>query len=83
MDPKNYALQWRYRINKMGVYLLDKSGMVIPNNSTQNFKMQITYPLIFNDTDSTKTSYTFSARHFICRYILELGIDNFFSPNFK
>ena len=66
MDPTDFYSQWRYRIRNMGVLLIDKSNQVIENPNGQ-FRFEITYPLIFNDTDSYKNVHTFSSRHFFCR----------------
>merc|ERR1711936_1326941 len=70
MDPIEFQTQWRYRIENMGVLLIDNNDQVV-DNPNGDFRFEITYPLIFNDTDSYKNDHTFSSRHFFCRSIYQ------------
>jgi len=70
MDPIEFQSQWRYRIENMGVLLIDNNDQVV-ENPNGDFRFEITYPLIFNDTDSYKNVHTFSSRHFFCRSIYQ------------
>ena len=67
MDPIDYKNQWRFRITKMRVYLLDNSKNIMPNNVSEAFKIGITYPFIFNDIDKKKVTHTFRAQYWYCR----------------
>ena len=69
INPMIYGRQWRYRIEKMRVYLYDEFDHVIPNPNGE-FSIKITYPPTFNDTNSQREVSLFSARHFFCRYVL-------------
>ncbi len=69
-----YYKQWRWRIEKIEVFLLDQADQVIPSVDVglgYGISLGITFPNIFNDTDSTKDVHTFFAQPFYCRSTYE------------
>ena len=59
--------KWRYRIETMGVYLLDDSEKIVPNSDIHSlFYFAIKFPMVFNDIDSDKDSHTFTTEPFNC-----------------
>ena len=68
MRDDQYYSRWRYRIEKMRIYLVDASQKVIPNPNTftSGYYFGIRYPLIFKNLDSSLNAHTFKAPHFFC-----------------
>ena len=70
--PENqFYRQWRWRIEELGVILLDHEGDLIKPPS-EGIKIQVNFPTLFNDTDANKYNHTFLGRDFLCRstYVL-------------
>ena len=67
LNGKIILLQWRFRIERLRVYLHDEKGSFIPNPSGM-FGIKVTYPMIFHDMDQSRNDILFSARRFECRY---------------
>ena len=63
--PK-YEDQWRYRISKLRVFLLDNSSKIIPNENG-DYKVGLFYPTVFQDYDSAKVGHYFRGHEFFCR----------------
>ena len=68
MKEGQYRSRWRYRIEKMRIYLLNASQSVIPNpdSFTSGYYFGIRYPLIFKNLDSSLNAHIFKAPHFFC-----------------
>ena len=70
LPANDYGKQWRYRIDKLRVLALDKDGVLIQSPGTgfgEGISLGVTFPSIFNDTDSERQHHTFLAQHFYCR----------------
>ena len=90
MDPLRYMSQARYRIEKMRVFLLDKSENVIDNPHYLRhylFEFGVNYPLTFKDIDTLENFHIFRTQNLFCRSIYksyndiieECEIDNTFT----
>ena len=73
MPQREYMNQWRYRVESIRVFLLDKDGNVIPNrNADENgFIVTVTFPMTFIDLEEKvnsreKIPHIFKAAHFNC-----------------
>ena len=68
-EPSNlFYKQWRWRIETIKVLLKDANDQVIPSLDYQNgIRMGITFPSVFNDTDSTRNVHTFLTKPHFCR----------------
>ena len=67
--------RWRYRIEKMQVFLLrnsqSQSMIKNPGSFSKGYFFGITYPLIFKDQDSSLKSHTFKSLYFHCYSIFK------------
>ena len=66
MDEDLYLRQWRYRIEKMRVFLFNNNGNLIENPNGE-YSLKITYPTLFKDINANKEKFLFVARRFYCR----------------
>lgn len=76
MDPEQYFKQWRWRIEELGVLLLDKNDQVIPTmeqDYAHAIKIGVTFPTLFNDTDPNKDIQTFLGHELYCRSTYAYG----------
>ena len=75
MEYPKYEDQWRYRITKIRVFLLDNSSNIIPNENG-DYKVGLAFPTAFQDLDSSKYGHHFRGHEFFCRsYYLTSGTD--------
>lgn len=76
MNEDQYFKQWRWRIEKLGVLLLDQNGDVIPTyeqDYSHAIKIGVTFPTLFNDTDPNKDVQTFLGHELYCRSTYVFG----------
>ena len=66
MEYPKYEHQWRYRISKIRVFLLDNSSNIIPNEKGE-YNVGLFYPTVFQDYDSAKSGHYFRGHEFYCR----------------
>ena len=68
MGSDYYLDQWRFRIIKMYILLMDSSENVIQNlNFEKGFRIGIYYPREFTDIDAQKNGHVFIGQHSFCR----------------
>lgn len=70
MMENDYFRQWRWRIEELYILFLDDDYNVINTNSNfqyDAFSVGVTFPTLFNDTDSSKELQTFLGHKYFCR----------------
>lgn len=68
-DPEDFYDQWRWRIARLDVMLLDEADLIVP--SPDEISFGVSFPSLFNDTDINKEVHAFLGQKFYCRSTYE------------